>query len=361
VSTRAAHGLVIGKFYPPHVGHHHLVRYAAERSHRLTVVVMAASVESIPLDVRVGWMREAHAEDSNVTVVGIRDDLPVDYESEMLWRGHVELMLEATRTVTSEPVDAVFTSEPYGDELARRLDARHVLVDLTRGANPVSGTAVRADPVGTWTLLEPCVREHLAWRIVLVGAESTGKTTLAVELAARLRERGGVWSRTEWVAEVGREITEEKLAALGPSGNLDDLIWETPDFVKIAALQAERERAAARRGGPVVVCDTDAFATSIWHERYRGARSVEVDALGEAAPYHLYLLTHCDDVPFVQDGLRDGEHLRRWMTEQFVERLATSGRRWRWLRGGRGERLVHALAILDEVVASGWSFAAPLG
>ncbi|MBL9024496.1 MAG: AAA family ATPase [Myxococcales bacterium] len=361
MTTRASHGLVIGKFYPPHAGHHHLVRYAAERSHGLTVVVMAASVESIPLDVRVGWMREAHAEDTNVTVVGIRDDLPIDYESDVLWRGHVDLMLEAARTVTSEPIDAVFTSEPYGDELARRLGARHVLVDLTRGANPVSGTAVRADPVSTWTLLAPCVRVHLAWRIVLVGAESTGKTTLAEELAARLRDRGGVWTRTEWVAEVGREITEKKLAAPGSSGHMDDLVWETRDFVEIARLQAERERAAARRGGPVLVCDTDAFATSIWHERYCGARSPEVDALGEAAPFHLYLLTHCDDVPFVQDGLRDGEHLRRWMTERFVERLAAEGRRWRWLRGSREERLARAIAAIDERLGDGWGFAAPLG
>ena len=361
MSTRAAHGLVIGKFYPPHAGHHHLVRYAAERCERLTVVVMAASVESIPLDLRVMWMREVHADDAGVTVVGIRDDLPVDYESDELWKGHVDLMLQAARTVTDQPIDAVFTSEPYGDELGRRLGARHVLVDLSRGANPISGTAVRAGPVAAWPMLAACVREHLALRIVLVGAESTGKTTLAEALAVRLRGRGGVWSRTEWVAEVGREVTEEKLAAVGPSGNMDGLVWETRDFVKIAARQAERERAAARRGGPVVVCDTDAFATSIWHERYRGERSSEVDALGEAAPHHLYLLTHCDDVPFVQDGLRDGEHLRRWMTAQFAERLSSSGRRWRWLRGGREERIAHALAALDEVLAAGWGFAAPLG
>ena len=58
-------------------------------------------------------------------------------------------------------------------------------------------------------------------------------------------------------------------------------------------------------------------------------------SLGAAAPYHLYLLTHHDDVPFAQDGLRDGEHLRAWMTARFADRLTAGARRWRWLRGDR--------------------------
>lgn len=43
------HGLVIGKFYPPHAGHHLLVRTAARTCRQVTVVVMAAFTESIPL------------------------------------------------------------------------------------------------------------------------------------------------------------------------------------------------------------------------------------------------------------------------------------------------------------------------
>ena len=56
------HGLVIGKFYPPHLGHHLLVNTAAAACERVTVVVLAASVESIPLATRVKWMREIHAD-----------------------------------------------------------------------------------------------------------------------------------------------------------------------------------------------------------------------------------------------------------------------------------------------------------
>lgn len=357
MSARARHGLVIGKFYPPHAGHHLLVRAAASLSQRLTVLVCASSVESIPLARRVAWMRAVHPE-PHITVHGVVDEHPVDLESDAVWRAHVEIFRAGAREVSGEPVDAVFTSEAYGAELGRRLGARAVCVDPERGLAPVSGTAVRRDPVAAWELLAPPVRAGLARRVAIVGAESTGKTTLAAALRASLAARGGPHSLTRVVPEIGRDVTVEKLALARaaaawegrPPPGMEELRWETPDFVDIAAAQNAREEAEALAGGPVLVADTDAFATGIWHERYVGRRAPEVEALARASD--LYLLTHPDDVPFAQDGLRDGEALRGWMTETFAARL--QGRRWRWLRGGREPRLAAALAAVDELLAEGW-------
>jgi len=359
--VKARHGLVIGKFYPPHLGHHHLVREAASRSERLSVLVMGSSVESLGIEERVAWMREEHAGEHNVTILGVRDDHPVDYESDAVWRAHVELMREGARAITAEPVDAVYSSEPYGEELGRRLGARHVLVDLSRGRFPVSGTAVRRDLVARWAELAPAVRAGLALRVVLVGAESTGKTTLAEAMCERLRRRAVHWQRVAWVSEAGRDVTLEKLARLGPGAEMERLVWQTPDFVDIAVEQNRREEEAARRGGPVLLCDTDAFATGIWHERYVGARAPEVEALALPAPRRFYLLTHPDDVPFVDDGARDGEHVRHWMTERFVERLDAEAFDWAWLRGEREERLERALELVDEARSSAHRFSDPLG
>jgi HTH-type transcriptional regulator, transcriptional repressor of NAD biosynthesis genes len=359
--VRAKHGLVIGKFYPPHAGHHHLVREAAARSERLSVLVMGASVESLGIDERVAWMREEHAGETNVSILGVRDDHPVDYESDAVWRAHVELMREGARSITFEPVDAVYTSEPYGEELGRRLGARHVLVDLSRESYPVSGTAVRRDLVARWSELAPAVRGGLALRVVLVGAESTGKTTLAEAMCERLRLRRGAWEHVTWVSEAGRDVTLEKLARLGPGAEMESLVWETPDFEEIALEQNRREEEAARRGGPVLLCDTDAFATGVWHERYVGRRAPEVEAHASAGTRRFYLLTHPDDVPFVDDGARDGEHLRPWMTARFAERLDAEGFDWAWLRGEREARLERALAQVDEARARAHRFRDPLG
>lgn len=361
------HGLVIGKFYPPHMGHHLLVRTAAALCERVSVVVMAAHVESIPLESRVGWMREVHASDSNVRVAGVWDDHPVDLVNDAIWRAHVRLMAEGARSLCDAPIDAVFTSEAYGPELGRRLGARHVAVDPARGLVPMSGTAVRRDPAAAWGYLAPPVRAGLARRVVIVGPESTGKTTLAEELAEHLRSRSGSFGLTRWVPEFGREFTAEFLARERgraqlegrPLPCLEELSWPSEAFEAIAAEQNRREEVEARAGGPVLICDTDAFATSLWHERYLGARSPAVEAL--ARPHALYLLTHPDDVPFVQDGLRDGERIRRWMAEAFAARLGATGRRWRWLRGARRDRLEAAIAATDELLAEGWELAPPLG
>ena len=361
------HGLVIGKFYPPHAGHHLLIRTAAALCERVSVVVMASKVESIPLDLRLAWVREAHARQPNVKAVGVWDEHPIDYQDDALWQAHVALMLEGARSLNDVPIDAVFTSESYGPELGRRLGARHVAVDPARGLEPISGKQVRRDPAAAWEQLEPPVRGWLARRVVVLGAESTGKSTLAAELARRLRARGGAFGLTRWVPEYGRQYTVDFIARERgraqlegrPPPALEELAWPSSGFEEIAAEQNRLEDEAARAGGPVLLCDTDAFATSVWHERYVGKRSPAVEALARAHP--LYLLTHPDDVPFAQDGLRDGERIRHWMTQVFVERLTATGRRWSWLRGSREQRLTAAVDTVDALLAEGWKLADPLG
>jgi cytidyltransferase-like protein len=88
------HALVIGKFYPPHAGHECLIRAAAQHAERATVVVMAESRETLSLEERVAWLREVAAPLPQVTVVGVRDDVPVDYAREEIWAAHVERMRE---------------------------------------------------------------------------------------------------------------------------------------------------------------------------------------------------------------------------------------------------------------------------
>ncbi|MEU4172650.1 AAA family ATPase [Streptomyces sp. NPDC026665] len=350
------HGLVLGKFYPPHAGHHHLVRTALARCERLTVLVCAASVESVPLADRVEWMREAHPE---AEVVGAVDDHAVDLHDPAVWDAHMAVF----RTAVPEPVDAVFTSESYGAELARRFGAAEVTVDLDRTTYPVSGTAVRKDPVGSWTFLGPGVRAALTRRVVVLGAESTGTTTLSRALAAHYRARGGVWSETGWVPEYGRTFSEEKLAALrvtDPGADWAEVEFSSEEFPVIARRQDDDEQRAARRGSPVLFCDTDSFATAIWHERYLGSPSPEVAAVAERTSRHLYLLTDHEGVPFEDDGLRDSPDLRPWMTGRFREELERTGRRFLLVTGSPEERLRTAVAAVDDLLAEGWHFADPL-
>lgn len=369
--TGFSHALVIGKFYPPHAGHEYLIRAAADRARNVTVVVMAADVESLPLERRVAWLREMLADRTDVCIVGVVDNVPVDYENDAIWAAHVELMqqgvvaAERLRTIRAGRIDAVFTSEGYGDELARRFGAAAVCVDLNRDRHPVSGTAVRRDPSAHWDRLAACVREYLCQRFVLVGAESTGKTTLAAALVARLRERGGVWRQTQWVEEYGREYTIEKLAserAREPSATMEALHWASPEFELIAREQQRREDRAARMSSPVLICDTDAFATAVWHERYAGTRSPAVEAIAAASVGRAgYILTGLDEVPFEQDGLRDGENIRSWMHGEFEARLRAQSAQWIVAVGSLEQRIGQCASFIDRRLAGAWRFAAPMG
>ncbi|MBT1188873.1 AAA family ATPase [Streptomyces sp. CJ_13] len=353
---RFGHGLVLGKFYPPHAGHHHLVRTAQDQCERLTVLVCAASVESVPLADRVAWMREAHP---GAEVVGAVDDIPVDLYDPAVWEAHMAVF----RGAVPGRVDAVFTSEEYGGELARRFGAEEVLVDRKRTLFPVSGTAVRADPVAAWEFLGPSVRAALTRRIVVLGAESTGTTTLSRALAGHYRSRGGVWAKTGWVAEYGRRYSEEKLAAAraaDPAASWPDVSFTSEEFPVIARRQDADEERAARLGSPVLFCDTDSFATGIWHERYMHGRNAEVERIAAGRRRDLYLLTDHADVPFEDDGLRDGPHLRPWMTGRFREELERTGRRFLVVAGDREARLARAVAAVDELLGEGWHFADPL-
>jgi NadR type nicotinamide-nucleotide adenylyltransferase len=318
-------GLVVGKFYPPHRGHKLLIDAALAGADEVDVVVCDRPGEDPPATLRAAWLREIHPA-ARVHVVDDR----YDADDSAVWA-------EACTNLLGSAPDVVFTSEDYGDRFAACLGCRHVLVDKTRRTMPVSGTAVRADPLGCWEYLEPSVRGYYAKRVVLIGAESTGKTSLAADLAAAFD--------TVWVPEYGREHWEGKLARGEPH------FWRADEFAEIARGQCEREDAAARLANRVLVCDTDAFATRVWHHRYLDSWSPEVDAIVAARRRpDLYLLTDVA-TPFVQDGTRDGELVRERMHRVLVEELRTDRQPFVELAGTRAERLAAASAEVRRVMA----------
>lgn len=178
-------------------------------------------------------------------------------------------------------------------------------------------------------------------RVVLIGAESTGKTTLCEALAAHYG--------TVWVAEYGREHWESKIADQNtPPGETP--AWTDDEFIHIAEEQQRRENEAAARAIRVLICDTNAFATATWFERYAGTRHPVVDAIGARDTVDLYLIPS-PDVPFVQDGVRDGEKIRDWMHARFVELIRASGTPYVLITGAWEARLPQAIATIDELLA----------
>lgn len=319
-------GLIVGKFYPPHRGHKHLIESARRHVDRLVVLVAAHPSQTIAGQLRKTWLEEIHP-DCDIRLVP--DELQDDSQA---WA-------DFTFRYLGRAPDVVFSSEDYGPTYARLLGSRHVMIDRQRITVPTSGTVIRAAPLDHLHMLEPCVRAHFVRRVVLIGAESTGKTTLAQKLAERFD--------TRWLPEYGREHWERKLAAR--AAHSDPLSWTHEDFVDIAAEQQARENHAARSANRVLICDTNAFATGTWHERYYQSRDARVDAIGATDRADLYLLT-APDVPFVQDGVRDGEHIREWMHQRFLAQLQRGAAPWQIIRGAYAQRFETAERLVQDLI-----------
>ena len=354
MANRPSTGFVVGKFYPPHRGHKYLIDSATAGVDRLTVMLVWRPGEMPTGEERLAWLREIHP---NVEFLSVEDTV-LDNDDSAAWADYVRSMLGYVP-------DVVFTSEDYGVPFSRCLGSRHVSVDRARSAFPCSGTAIRANPLANWDCLEPCVRAYYVKRVCVVGAESTGTTTMAEALAAHYK--------TVWVPEYGRAYCETKFDGLDLATNSTvhealphywgreperpgattepqpTVEWKSEEFTQIARMQCAWEDEAARKANRVLICDTAAFATSVWHERYLGTTSTAVDAIAKGRRYDLILLTDVD-IPFVQDGLRDGEHIRHAMHQRFVEVLSTQSVAWHLLSGPHEGRLHLAISLVDALL-----------
>jgi HTH-type transcriptional regulator, transcriptional repressor of NAD biosynthesis genes len=317
-------GTVIGKFYPPHYGHHYLIDTAISMCEELFVLICWKPEQTIPVQLRSTAIAEIHP---TVKIIEVEDKLSDD--DTLGWANN-------TIKILGRRPDVVFTSEDYGVPYAQAMGSKHIMVDRNRIKMPCSGTMIRANPLEFLDWVSPAIRSFYVLRICIVGAESTGKTTLAQKLAEHYK--------TTWVQEYGREYCEEKWK----NGTITEE-WHTSEFLLIANEQCRREDIAARNSSKVLICDTDALATSIWHERYLKTSSAEIQKIAHERQYSLYLLTG-DEIPFVQDGLRDGEHIRHWMHNRFIEVLNETDRSWVLVHGSIQNRISDAIHSIDRLL-----------
>lgn len=332
--------IVVGKFLPPHAGHHSLIEHAESLADRVLVLLVDGHGELPSADRRALWLQAIHPEVDVVVAADLcrHGTAPCVIECSDRWAAWLGNAIPGR-------FDLVVSSEAYGQTFADRIGATHFSFDPRREGRAVSGDAVRADLAGRWSDLHPIVRAGLHRRVVILGAESTGSTTLARGLAKAIGAPVAM--------EAGRTAS---WVLAGRSGGWDEVEWNVEDFRRILADQRRLEADAAHRGalgepgalGPWIVCDTDALATVVWWERYLDKGSEEALAFARTDPADLYLLTDPIDVEFVQDGIRDGEHVRHAMHQRFCELTDASAPSWRPISGTPQERVAAAISALTE-------------
>jgi NadR type nicotinamide-nucleotide adenylyltransferase len=318
-------GLVLGKFLPPHLGHQFLLDFAAAYVQRLTVLVGSLTREPIPGGLRAAWVAEmcprAH-------VLHVTDENPQEpHEHPDFW----QIWIDTIRRHVPAGPQVVFSSEAYGDELARRLGAVHVPVDRARELVPISGTALRHRPMHNWRYLPPAVRPYFVKRIVIFGPESTGKSRLAQDLARHFE--------TVWVGEYARGYLQHKGARVEPN-----------DFELFVRGQHAAEDALARQANRVLFCDTDALTTAIFHQLFYGSTPEPLVEAAASRRYDLYLVLDVD-VPWVADAQRDSPGDREALRDLYLSELAARGRPHILISGSWSDRFASACAAVERVIA----------
>jgi HTH-type transcriptional repressor of NAD biosynthesis genes len=333
------YGVVVGKFWPPHSGHMHLIKTAAEHCSMLEVFVIESVKERPDGEQRKHWIEEyfrgldkseweSKFSNINVTVV---PNLPPGYEDDSVaWADYTMKLLDGIKP------DAVFTSEEYGHTWAEALGCEHVCVDIERSAVPVSGTLVRQNAMAVWDHIPDTIRPYYAKKVLILGGESTGKTTLAKRLAEHYN--------APWVEEYGRTYCE----TFGIDTQ-DPAIW--PMIVK---KQPELEDKAAIESNGLIICDTDLLTTSVWYKDWVGVDDMYrlIQTKGMARNYDVVLVLDYKDVPWVQDGTRVAEDKREWFHQELLEVADHINYHFTVIRGDWDNRFKVAVETVDAYLES---------
>jgi NadR type nicotinamide-nucleotide adenylyltransferase len=322
------HGLIIGKFMPPHLGHVHLFDFGAGWCDALTIVVEHIAGEPIPSATRAAWVAELAPRARVLHLDRAMPQRPEDHPD--FW----EIWRAALLGLLPDPPAVVFASEAYGAPLAACLGARFIPVDLPRAAVPISATAIRADPQACWPMLPPPVRAHYARRIAVLGPESSGKTTLSRYLAAELG--------ATFVPEHARALLEQP-------GSLDRGWPAVLDDV--ARGQRASEAALARATGGLLVCDTDLLTTALWSEALTGACAPWITEAAAEARYTLSLVC-APDLPFEPDPVRYQPEARPRFFAELLLRLRALGRPHVVIEGEGPARSAAALRAVRAALAA---------
>lgn len=324
---------VFGKFLPFHTGHESLIRFARAHCAQLTVIVCASDRELIAGEVRANWIKCAFPEQPDLRV------RVFTYSEANLINSSVasESVSAAWATVFRELVpgcDLVITSEPYGEMVARHMAIAHLSYDPERTHVPVSASLIRANPLEYHRFLPKPVQQYFHRKVVILGTESTGKSTLTTLLATHFN--------CPFVSEAGRDLIP------------DSTEFTLEDIRNTAEAHARQILDHNESCAPLLFVDTDVHITQSYARFALGSDWKPTPEIRKANAAALYLYL-CNDVPFIQDGTRLSEHQRNQLDISHREVLAESGIHFQEISGCYATRFRKACELVNELLLQTYS------
>lgn len=328
-------GMYGGSFNPLHLGHVDCIIQAANMCERLYIVLsIGANRDEIDYRVRYRWLYQLTKHIGNVKIIILTDDAKTKQAyTEDYWKQDAEKV----KGEINEKIDVVFCGSDYDESSFWNVcypDSEFYVFER----NEISSTKIRENIYAHWEWLPDIVRPYYNKKVLLIGGESTGKSTLTINLANHFN--------TNYIEEAGREISER-------SGT--DLLMLSEDFTEILLQHKLNEMKALKKSNKVLFVDTDALVTQFYMNFLKDdnidKNNMLADAIDALNSYDLILFLE-PDVAFVQDGDRSLEikNNREKYSNQIKELLDKHGKNYICIAGSYQMRYKRAVEEIDKLL-----------
>ncbi|MDQ0270997.1 multifunctional transcriptional regulator/nicotinamide-nucleotide adenylyltransferase/ribosylnicotinamide kinase NadR [Cytobacillus purgationiresistens] len=336
-------GMYGGKFLPfPHLGHVYAMIKASTMVDELHVIVSHDTkheeklcedgmIPHIPFTMRLRWWTQLTKELPHVQVHEVYEEQTGDFSD---WvRGSRDIKKKVGKSI-----DTVFSSEhsyqPIFDQLYPK--AKHILIDPDRAAYPISGTLFRKEgAIKHWDMIPKIIQPYFVKKVVVVGTESCGKSTIVKNLANLFN--------TSYVEEYGRTFYER----LGGC----ERITIPEDYPEIAFEHKYHEKMQLQKANKVLFIDTEATVTQYFSQAYLGEQQPILNEIIKLQKYDLWLFLE-PDVKWVNDGTRSfGEDDIRQTNNLLLKTLLDNhGIDYVAINGDYLQRLEKAINHVNELI-----------
>ncbi len=332
-------GMYGGSFDPLHIGHIYTIIKASSMCKTLYVVISwCKERDSTSKELRYRWMLNSCKHLNNVIIKLIEDKAKSkeEYNNDYYW----EKGAKDIKKMIGKKIDVVFCGSDYrGSNRFESLygDSSDIIY-FERREVPISSTELRDDIYKNWEYISPICKPHYVKKVLVVGGESTGKTTLVENLA--------IAYNTNFVKEVGRDIC-------GIAGGEEFIIKE--DLIEILLKQKVLEIDLLNHSNKLLFVDTDAI-TTLFYSKLLLKDKNEIQECENLATsislinnYDLVLFLE-PTVEFIQDGTRNEEikNNRVKYSNQIKKLLKKNNIKFISLKGNYLDRYNESIRIIKE-------------